>query len=411
MAVISSRIDNQSYHSAALPALGQPWWQHLPTDFHRQPDRFDTDTLTQTLVNATALIDTGIRTGLAGMVSAAALPGLLNPAQLREERARFDFYCRYTDAASVHDFFREPDAVQRIHRDKAAPWHFRPDDGEVHALHFASPFTPVNPSMRDSYLRHERNRTAWAQHWQHADGPRPTIIVVHGFVADPYWLNTRFLALPWFYKQGYDVLLYTMPFHGKRQTRLSPFSGSGFFRYGLSHVNEAFAHTIHDLRIFMRYLRSIGVTRIGATGISLGGYTSALLSCLDEDLGFVIPNVPVVSLIDLMLGWFPLNVEVTGAMRRQGLSITDLRHMTAMHSPLNWPCRVPAAQRLIIGGAGDRFVPPKQIGLLWQHWNTCDLHWFPGNHLIHLDQGRYLRHMRHFLEQASAPAPDTAHRQ
>ncbi|MCB1836106.1 MAG: alpha/beta hydrolase family protein [Alcanivoracaceae bacterium] len=403
--IITSRISNDCYQDQGLPTLQSPWWQHLPTDFHRQPDQFDTNRLTRTLVNATAAIDAGVRTGLAGMVSAAALPGLLNSNQMREERAQFDFYCRFADASSPHEFFREPEKVSRVHRQKAAPWHFRPEDGKVKALHFESPFTPVNPALRDRYLSHSRNRTAWAQHWQHRDGPRPTIIVVHGFVADPYWINTRFLSLPWFYKQGYDVLLYTMPFHGKRQDRLSPFSGSGFFRYGLSHVNEAFAHTIHDLRIFMRYLRDLGVEEIGATGISLGGYTSAMLSCVEDSLNFVIPNVPVVSLIDLMLGWFPLNVEVTGAMRRQGLDITDLRHVTAMHSALNWPSLVPPEKRLIIGGAGDRFVPPKQIWLLWQHWQQCALHWFPGNHLIHLDQGRYLKDMRRFLESVSSLTP------
>jgi len=60
---------------------------------------------------------------------------------------------------------------------------------------------------------------------------------------------------------------------------------------------------------------------------------------------------------------------------------------------------------LIIGGAGDRFVPPKQIWLLWQHWQQCALHWFPGNHLIHLDQGRYLKDMRRFLESVSSLTP------
>ena len=39
------------------------------------------------------------------------------------------------------------------------------------------------------------------------------------------------------------------------------------------------------------------------------------------------------------------------------------------------------------------------ICLLWEHWQRCRLHWFPGNHLIHLDQGRYLRAMRSFMKQ------------
>ena len=61
------------------------------------------------------------------------------------------------------------------------------------------------------------------------------------------------------------------------------------------------AHAVHDFRIFMDYLESRGVNRIGVTGISLGGYTSALLATVEERLHFSIPNVPVVSLPDLVL--------------------------------------------------------------------------------------------------------------
>ena len=77
-------------------------------------------------------------------------------------------------------------------------------------------------------------------------------------MADPYWLNRLFFALPWFYDQGYDILLYTLPHHGKRQSRLSPFSGHGLFAGGLSHLNESMAHAVHDFRIFMDYLESRG---------------------------------------------------------------------------------------------------------------------------------------------------------
>jgi len=52
---------------------------------------------------------------------------------------------------------------------------------------------------------------------------------------------------------------------------------------------------------------------------------------------------------------------------------------------------------MIISGAGDRLAPPKHSRLLWEHWDRCRLHWFPGNHILHLDQGKYLKDMAQFL--------------
>ena len=45
----------------------------------------------------------------------------------------------------------------------------------------------------------------------------------------------------------------------------------------------------------MDYLESTGVDRIALTGMSLGGYTSALIASADDRLQAVIPNVPMVN--------------------------------------------------------------------------------------------------------------------
>ena len=47
------------------------------------------------------------------------------------------------------------------------------------------------------------------------------------------------------------------------------------------------------------------------------------------------------------------------------------------------------------------------VSLLHQHWAGSDVHWFPGNHLLHLQQGRYLRLMKKFMDRNVHPdAPD-----
>ena len=216
-------------------------------------------------------------------------------------------------------------------------------------------------------------------------------------MADPYWLNRRFFSLPWFYKQGYDILLYTLPHHGKRQNRLSPFSGHGLFAGGIAQLNESMAHAVHDFRIFADYLEARGVTKIGVTGISLGGYTSSLLATVEDRLEFSIPNVPVVSLPDLVLEWFPLNLPLKTLLKLSNTSIREARHMLAVHSPLTYAPLLPKDRLMVIAGAGDRLAPPKHARLLWDHWDRCRIHWFPGNHLLHLDQGKYLKEMSAFM--------------
>ncbi|MQX51718.1 alpha/beta hydrolase [Alcanivorax sediminis] len=394
------RIKPTDYCNEDLPTLTQPWWRTLPRHFHALPDHFLADNDTRWRIDYTASLDTVARTGLACMAGAAALPASLNVKQQQEERELVRFYEPFLDCGDPQQFFTAPQQHPVIQYHPVARYHFQPEDGQAHTLSFRSPFEPKNPALRDRYLAHKRNRTAWAQYWKHDGEPRPTLIMIHGFVADPYWLNTRWLALPWFYKQGFDVLLYTLPFHGRRKSPLAPFSGAQFFSQGMAMLNETFAHAIHDLRIFMNHLREGGTPAMGATGISLGGYSTALLSSLEKDLAFAIPNVPLVTIMDLMKSWFPVNLQFPLFHKVYDTDFAGLRKLTALHSPLTWPSLVPQSARMIIGGAGDRFAPPKHTDLLRQHWDDCHVHWFPGNHMLHLDQGSYLRNMRDFMRDA-----------
>jgi len=75
---------------------------------------------------------------------------------------------------------------------------------------------PLNPALREQCRGNLRNNVVHAQHWVHEDGPHPTLCVIHGFMGSPYLFNGLFFSLPWFYRSGYDVLLYTLPFHGAR---------------------------------------------------------------------------------------------------------------------------------------------------------------------------------------------------
>lgn len=394
---IVSRVASETYGHARRIMPEQPWWDNLEPSFHKFPDDFYLDIPTQLMVDATAGVDLLLRTGMATAVATLAMPLSLNPVRLREDSAQRGFYQAFAERGDPAAYFVAPPAGVRVEELPPGKMAFEPEDGTCRLLRFSSPFETVNPSQRERYRSHTRNNTAWAQYWRHDGGPRPTIVVIHGFMADPYWVNSRFLALPWFYKQGYDILLYTLPHHGRRAAALAPFSGHGYFANGISHINETVAHSIFDLRIFIDYLRRQGVDKIGVTGISLGGYTTALAASVIDDLEFAIPNVPVVSLVDLIFQWFPAGQIVKAGLRLADISVRDARHTMAVHCPLTYRPKLPADRLMIIGGAGDRLAPPKHSRLLWDHWDRCRIHWFPGNHVIHLDQGKYLKEMASFM--------------
>ncbi len=396
-----SRVANETYSHTRRIMPEQPWWKNLESSFHKFPDDFELDLRTEMTVSGTAGADLLLRTAGATLLTALALPGTLNPLQLRRDLEHIKYYERRADKGDPKAFFKKPNSsrVKIEATSYGGPFRFRPPNGTCELLTFESPFKAVNPKLRDTYSRKRRNMRAVAQHWRHEKGPRPTICVIHGFMADPYWLNRRFFALPWFFEQGYDILLYTLPHHGPRQSLLSPFSGHGLFAGGFANINESMAHAVHDFRIFVDHLESQGVKKIGVTGISLGGYTSALLAAVEERLHFAIPNVPVVSLPDLMLEWFPANIPIKAFLKAGGIGVSEARHMLAVHSPLTYPPLIPKKRLMVIAGAGDRLAPPKHARLLWDHWDRPNIHWFPGNHILHLDQGKYLKEIATFLRE------------
>jgi esterase/lipase len=397
-ASIVSRI---AHAGAALdPASREgPWWDSLPLDFAEHEEAFDLRALDRARVVGSAAVDVVLRTLGASMVGALAFPLGYHPLAVREAVRARSIYEPLADAGDPHAFFRAPPKGARVTAKKAFRPLFVPADGACEDLQFESPFVPLHPGLRDKWPKLSRNRIAHARHWRHHHGPRPTVIAIHGFSADLYHLNEWFFSLPWLYEQGFDVLLFTLPFHGRRGAALAPFSGHGFFSGGLVRINEAFAQGVHDARMYIDWLQDErGVEKIGVTGVSLGGLTSSLLATVEPRLQFVIPNVPVVSIADLVLEWEPIGVATRATLAMMRKNVRDLRRMLSPVAPLTWPSAVPRERRMIIGGIGDRLAPPKHARLLWEHWERCRLHWFPGSHLVHLDRGAYLLAIKDFFD-------------
>lgn len=400
---IVSRIAHDSYRRAPSIMPGGRWWDNLESNFCDLPEGFELEPWDWARVSATAALDRVMRTW-GGTLLAATLPvgylPHLSSTIFTDTPADWKLYSNLVTAdKDPMVFFREPPTGVRVIRYEPHWGFFKPAAGKCIGLKFNSPYQPFNKRLKRTFRMYRNNGVARARYWRHDKGPRPTLIAIHGFMADPYWLNERFFSLQHFYEKGYDVVLATLPHHGLRAEKGSFYSGQGFFTAGMSGVNEHMGQAICDLRVLLRYLRrQCGVEKIAVTGVSLGGWTAALLASIEDGIEAVIPNVPVVSPIDLALEWQPIGTIVRAGLFALGQSVRRLREIVAVTTPLTYAPRLPSERLMIIGGVGDRLAPPKHSRLLWDHWGRCRIHWFPGNHVLHLDRGDYIAQMLSFLE-------------
>jgi pimeloyl-ACP methyl ester carboxylesterase len=349
-------------------------------------------------VQAVAMMDIGLRTAVASLVTVSAAPRALVWRAQPEERAALEFYATLGQERDAEVIFPAPPPDVEVRARQTGRLAWAPKVGHVDLVTFESPYQVRYPALRQPYLSHRRNRIACAQHWRHEDGPRPTIVVLHGFAGSPYWFNSSFFALPWFYGHGCDVVLATLPFHGARGDIGAPYSGYGLFSYGLGHFAEAMLQSVCDLRVIVDYLEGCGVQHVGMTGLSLGGYVTALMAAVEPRLHVAIPNAAVTDLAGLMDSWFPAGPLLKFGLQHARISQSDYRAAMGLHSPLRYQPVVSKDRLFVIGGLGDRLAPPEQSARLWEHWGRPRIHWYPGSHILHVGRNHYLREIGHFLK-------------
>lgn len=317
------------------------------------------------------------------------------------QMARLDAYAALAANGSAEAVFQPPPKVSMFETSTIFMG-LQPFSIRTSLLSFASPYEPLDSTIGGPYGRVGGGGRAYAQYWSRRGGARKTLIFVHGFIADPYWFNARMFGLRKLYQQGYDILLVTLPFHGYRRSWFEPFSGFGYFSYGMAHVNEAMLQAVLDLRIFVDYLLARGAPHVGIAGYSLGGYMTSLMASVEPRLSFAIPMCPVVSVVDAAMEWPSTRLMFQQFFRLTGLGIVDLRQATAIHSPLTYAPKLPAERRLIMSASGDRLTSPRQIALLRDHWPGSETYWFPGNHLMHFERAKYQARMRDFMDECTA---------
>ena len=268
------------------------------------------------------------------------------------------------------------------HRDPpplAAPKIERARTGRIHYEHvqFESLYEPhPDEPGRARWLAYEPPRTAHAYMLRHDDANRPWLVCTNGYRMGLPAIDLRAFA---HYHQllGLNVLIPVLPLHGPR--RIGRRSGEGFLGGQVMDTVYGEAQAVWDIRRMISWLRDEGATAIGATGLSLGGYTTALLASVEPGLACVVAGIPATDLARIF--WHhgpPLQLEYLAGLGMSPARITEL--MTVV-SPLALEPRVPLEGRMIFGGTADRLVTPDHIRDLERHWGGPKTLWYSGGHL------------------------------
>jgi len=259
---------------------------------------------------------------------------------------------------------------------------------------------PLHPAMVPRHHASPRSQRAAARLFVHPEPPRGAVILVHGYLGGTYALEERLWSARRLHQRGFDVALATLPFHGVRAE--AGRSGRPSFPAADPRItNEGVRQAVFDLRGLIRLLRARGAPRVGAMGMSLGGYVVSLLATVERELAFVVPVVPLADLTAFSRGHVPdtaSHAEVQASMPARARA-----HRVV--SPLARRSVLSSDRVLVVGAAADRIAPLTHAQELADHFGA-PLEIIPGGHLLQLGRGRALSAIDRLLDRCcETPAP------
>lgn len=244
---------------------------------------------------------------------------------------------------------------------------------------FASGWAPrAGEPGRARWAEYAANHTAHAWLLRHEGESRPWVVCVPGFRMGHPFVDLMGFRARWLHETlGLNVAIYVMPFHGPR--RVGRRSGDGYLSGDFVDTLHAQAQAVWDLRRLVGWLRRSGAPAVGVHGISLGGYTTALLAALEPALDAVVAGIPASCFVGLTRRHVPPGIAAL--LDRSGFPLARIEEVLRVVSPLAMPVRVPRERRFVYAATADRLAPPEQAWALWRHWERPHVTWYHGSHV------------------------------
>jgi len=227
--------------------------------------------------------------------------------------------------------------------------------------------------------RFEVNNTVHAEYFQPKHpGKRPAVVVLHILGAD-FALSRYYSAR--LASEGVGAFFMKLPFYGERRPVGHP---QRFLSNDVAVTSEAMRQAVLDVRRAGSWLASrpeVDADRLGVTGISLGGITSALVLAVDPSFERSVTILAGGNLDEIL--W---TMDETGADRWRrdwlaaGRTPADLKRLTHDFDPITYADRLKGKKLLMMAGNVDEVVPPASARRLWEAAGRPPIRWFDCGH-------------------------------
>lgn len=237
----------------------------------------------------------------------------------------------------------------------------------VAALRFPSPITSPDPE----------NNTVHAEYFRPiAQGRRPGVVVLHILGAD--FALSRYLCAR-LADQGVAALFVKLPYYGERRP------GGGDKRFLSADIERSvnsMRQGVCDVRRASAWLAGrpeVDASRLGVTGISLGGIVSSIAVAVDPALtrgAFLLAGGDLARVLWEM----PEGRKYRTLWVESGRTFDDLRKLTDPYDPLSYAHRLVGKRVLMIAGNVDEVIPPASARALWEAAGRPPIRWFDCGH-------------------------------
>jgi dienelactone hydrolase len=241
----------------------------------------------------------------------------------------------------------------------------------VSRLRFPSPVTtadPVNDVVHAEYFRPVGSGTK-----------RPGVVVLHILGAD--FPLSRYVAAR-MADRGVAALFVKLPYYGERRPAAGGLDAKKFLSADIDRTVTAMRQGICDVRRAAAWLATrpeIDSTRLGATGISLGGIVSSIVVAVDPTIregAFLLAGGDLATILWQM----PEGKAFRARWIENGRTFADLKALTDPFDPLGYASRLKGKRVFMMAGRVDEVIPPASALALWEAAGRPPIQWYDCGH-------------------------------
>ena len=262
----------------------------------------------------------------------------------------------------------------------------------VAKLRFPSPIESPDPSNNTVHCEYFRPK---------GPGKRPAVVVLHILGAD--FALSRYYAAR-LADKGVAALFLKLPYYGERRPSGGP---QRFLSNDVGRSTLSMRQGVCDVRRAAAWLADrpeVDPGKLGVTGISLGGITSALASAVDPTLNRGVFLLAGGGLDEILWG---MDEPEAHRYRKQwldsGKTRADLKALTTPLDPLTYADRLVGKKILMVAGNVDEVVPPSSARALWAASGRPPIRWLDCGH--YSAAGYLLPALREAVEFFAAEVP------